>query len=73
MLYGKTLTYYKSSKSVKPLNTIDLSNSRGVRPVEQCNCNWPASFDRSLCFGLALEARTFYLLADNEEECRCVL
>jgi hypothetical protein len=68
VLYGKTLSYYKKSSDAKPLNVIDLTKSRGVRNVDQCSCAWPKPFNLDVCFGLALEGRTFYFNAETEEE-----
>ena len=67
VLYGKTLSYYKKSSDAKPLNVIDLTKSRGVRNVDQCSCAWPKPFNLDVCFGLAVEGRTFYFNAETEE------
>ena len=66
VLSESTLNYYKKEGDPIPKRSIDLSTGRGVRTSEQCDLEWPKSAKPALSFGVATDARTFYIYGDNE-------
>ena len=68
MLSEFFLYYYKNKDAPMAKGVIDLTIGRGVRPMEHCcNVQWPARVGANVCFGLATEARTYYLYSDEGE------
>ena len=66
MLTESSLSYYKKEDDPTPKRSIDLATGRGVRTSEQCDLEWPKSAKPTLSFGVATDARTFYIYGDNE-------
>ena len=70
MLTDFFLYYYKKEDAVKVKGVVDLKSGRGVRPMEHCEVQRPGGVVASICFGLATEARTYYLHGSHEGEIR---
>lgn len=64
VLDESTLRYYKNEDSKKEKGCIELSEGRGVREKDQCKVKWPSEA-KDLCFGVAIESRTYYLYATD--------
>ena len=68
VLDSSTLKYYKKETNKKQKGTLDLTKARGVRTQKQCKVDWPKDAKEGLCFGIAIEGRTFYLYTDDSNE-----
>ena len=66
VLSERTLNYYKKEDDPTPKRSIDLSTGRGVRTREQCALEWPKSAKPAQSFGVATDARTFYIYGDDK-------
>ena len=69
VLKGSRLIYYKEKDDPQPKDEIDLTTGRGVR--EQCYCHnieWPWHTKYNLTFGVATEARTYYLIGEDKTD-----
>ena len=66
VLSENSLSYYKKEGDPTPKRSIDLATGRGVRTRDQCDLEWPKAAKPGLSFGLATEARTFYIYGDNQ-------
>ena len=65
VLSGNSLEYYKNEGDASPKGIIDLTAGRGVRDREQCDLEWPDKARLGRSFGVAVEARTFYLYGED--------
>jgi hypothetical protein len=65
VLENSTLRYFKTEESTKPKGCVELTEGRGVRERDQCKIEWPSEAKKELCFGLAIESRTYYIYATD--------
>ena len=63
------MSYFKSEGVADPKGVIDLTTGRGVRNKKHCpDMEWPPEAKMNLSFGIATEARTYFVFGTDKEK-----